>query len=62
MQAEIIPRAKDVNGVYRSLPPVILTAEKLAENYSLSLNKAAKQLGVSETALKRCEPAFPTPL
>ena len=44
----IVPRTRDD----RPLPPVVLTLKRIEEYFSLPLNQASKQLGVSTSALK----------
>ena len=47
-QVHIVPRTRDD----RTLPPVTLTLKRIEEYFSLPLNEASKQLGVSASALK----------
>ena len=47
-QVHIVPRSRDD----RPLPPVVLSLKRIEEYFSLPLNEASKQLGVSASALK----------
>ena len=53
-QTDIVPRSKNAHGINQQMPAVVLTFATLEEHFSLPLNEAAKQLGVCETSLKRC--------
>ena len=54
-QTLIVPRSKNADGTTQQLPVVVLTLATLEQYFLLPLNEAAKQLGVCETSLKRCE-------